>query len=175
MFRASILFCINKYFINVISEYCLIQIILIGTRRFIIWMSWTCEPNHFSIWTGIIAPLNYSDLGTRLVQLPLQEVSLLKKGQREPQHHFQAPEAQSSLPALQHRAKAENRERKVIRNNRDGNSDQGDVFLKHCIFISSHQIFTQSRFLFLRQAKFWIHQSSFTRTNICCQDSYIGG
>ncbi|KAK4030961.1 hypothetical protein OUZ56_024391 [Daphnia magna] len=57
-------------------------------------------------------------------------------GQREPQHHFQAPEAQSSLPALQHRAKAENRERKVIRNNRDGNSDQVIKFLLNPDFCS---------------------------------------
>lgn len=82
------------------------------------------------------APLSYPDIGTCPIQIPLQEVSLVRNDQRKPQHYFPVSEAHRTRPAIEQRAQAENREGEAIRSKRDSNSDQGDAFpnLLHCFF-----------------------------------------
>ncbi|KZR96419.1 Uncharacterized protein APZ42_009248, partial [Daphnia magna] len=70
------------------------------------------------------APLSYPDIGTCPIQIPLQEVSLVRNDQRKPQHYFPVSEAHRTRPAIEQRAQAENREGEAIRSKRDSNSDQ---------------------------------------------------
>ncbi|XP_045030459.1 uncharacterized protein LOC116924267 [Daphnia magna] len=70
------------------------------------------------------APLSYPDIGTCPIQIPLQEVSLVRNDQRKPQHYFPVSEAHRTRPAIEQRAQAENREGEAIRSKRDSNSDR---------------------------------------------------
>ncbi|KAK4017122.1 hypothetical protein OUZ56_032075 [Daphnia magna] len=70
------------------------------------------------------APLSYPDIGTCPIQIPLQEVSLVRNDRRKPQHYFPVSEAHRTRPAIEQRAEAENREGEAIRSKRDSNSDQ---------------------------------------------------